>query len=115
MAAMLSWIGGARMNRKRKGSRNELKTKRYLEKEAGYQCTKAGGSLGAWDLIAIDRQGVLLVQVKSNRMPGPKERKRLQDFVAPDRPAVRKVIYIWIDHARKPAVWEWFPLLERWL
>ena len=95
------------MNRKRKGSRNELKSKRYLA-EKGYCCTKAGGSLGAWDLIAIDWKEVLLIQVKSIRMPGRAERKRLQEFVAP-LSGVRKVIHIWHDgDARQPEVRKWF-------
>ena len=40
------------MNHKAKGSRAERRAIRILE-AAGYLCTKAGGSLGLFDVIAI--------------------------------------------------------------
>jgi Holliday junction resolvase len=39
---------------KRKGARTERKVIRILE-AAGYYCTKAGGSLGVFDVVALDR------------------------------------------------------------
>lgn len=64
------------MSAKRKGTRNEHRAIRILE-AAGYHCTRAAGSLGAWDIVALGRQGVRLVQVKSNRNASPLEREQL--------------------------------------
>ena len=51
------------MNSKAKGTRAERRAIRILE-TAGYICTKAGGSLGLFDVIAIGRVDVRAVQVK---------------------------------------------------
>jgi len=66
--------GGAR---KRKGSRRELQAKALLEKQ-GYLVTKAAGSLGAFDLIAVGEVDVRLVQAKANRMPSRMEMETLR-------------------------------------
>ena len=98
------------MNAKRKGWRREDQARKQLEKE-GYYVTRSGGSLGAWDLVAIRRSWtaplgtvaplVRLVQVKSNRPPPRKEMKVLRAFdtfndnisrevwIYPDRKKVR--------------------------
>jgi Holliday junction resolvase len=52
------------MNTKAKGSRAERRAMRILE-AAGYVCTKAGASLGLFDVVAIGPMDVRLVQVKS--------------------------------------------------
>ena len=65
-------------NPKQKGNRNERKAKKILEC-AGYACTKSGGSLGAFDIIAENPLGVRHIQVKSNCVPSPVER---EDMVA---------------------------------
>ena len=62
------------MNSKSKGSRQERKVKKMLER-VGYVCTKSGGSLGAFDIIAESPLGVRHIQVKSNRIPDPVERE----------------------------------------
>jgi Holliday junction resolvase len=43
------------MNAKAKGSRNERRSIRLLE-AAGYACTRAAASLGAWDIIGVPGQ-----------------------------------------------------------
>lgn len=53
------------MNRKAKGSRREREALRILEKQ-GYNVTKSGASLGLFDLIAINKEHIRLIQVKSN-------------------------------------------------
>ena len=53
------------MNTKGKGSRREREVKKILETE-GYNCTKAGASLGIFDIIAINTEHIRLIQVKSN-------------------------------------------------
>jgi Holliday junction resolvase len=68
------------MNSKAKGARSELKVRDQLL-EDGWYVTKAGGSLGLWDLIAIHPGGTTrLIQVKTNRRPRPAERVKLLDF-----------------------------------
>ncbi|NIN66082.1 MAG: hypothetical protein GTO63_15585 [Anaerolineae bacterium] len=68
------------MNAKAKGARSERKVKKKLEK-MGYFVTKAGGSLGLWDLVAISKGGTaLVIQVKTNRKPSGKEMEKLQRF-----------------------------------
>lgn len=48
------------MSAKSKGSHNEHRSRRLLE-AAGYACTRAAGSLGAWDLIGIGSTDIVLV------------------------------------------------------
>jgi len=52
------------MNTKAKSSRAERRAMKILE-AAGYVCTKAGGSLGLFDVVAIGPANVRLLQVKS--------------------------------------------------
>ena len=65
-------------NAKGKGSRNELKSKLFLE-STGALVVKAGASLGAADLIAIwlDSDWEEIIQVKSNRLPAKDEKAQL--------------------------------------
>jgi hypothetical protein len=93
------------INAKKKGARNELKTRDWLEKR-GYKVTKSGGSLGEFDLVAINWEKILLIQVKSNRNASPKERKSIEDFICPDQ--CIKHIWIWKDYARRPKILAWF-------
>ena len=89
-------------NAKAKGTRNEHKSIRLLE-ACGYQCTRAAGSLGAWDLVAIGPMDVVLCQVKSNEWPGRVEMGIMQDFIIPPI-GVRKLVHRWRDRARTPDV-----------
>lgn len=61
-------------NAKAKGSRLERRSKADLEAR-GFLVTKAGGSLGVADLVALHPESgeVRLVQVKANRLPGAAE------------------------------------------
>lgn len=88
---------------KAKGSRNERKAVRVLE-AAGYSCTKAGGSLGLFDVIAIRSDSIRLLQVKSNRNAPPHEREQIELFKVPEH--CSKEIWIWYDYKRKPAITE---------
>jgi Holliday junction resolvase len=90
------------MNAKRKGTRNEHRTIKFLE-EWGFRCTRSGGSLGVWDIIAVGQVGVYLVQVKTNRKPTPKELAAMQAFKCPGE--VAKVLVIWRDRQREPECW----------
>jgi len=91
------------MNGKRKGTRNEHRTMRVLE-AAGYACTRAAASLGAWDIIAVGSQDIVLVQVKTNAWPGSVEMETLRNFPVP--PNCRKILHRWRDRQRLPDVKE---------
>ena len=52
------------MSSKAKGSRAERKAIKVLEAD-GYVCTKAGGSLGVFDVIALGPNAVRCLQVKA--------------------------------------------------
>lgn len=91
------------MSAKSKGSHNEHRSRRLLE-AAGYACTRAAGSLGAWDLIGIGSTDIVLVQVKTRDWPGSAEMERLKLFAAP--PSAKKIIHRWKNYQRLPDVKE---------
>jgi hypothetical protein len=91
------------MNAKAKGTRNEHRSIKLLE-TAGYSCTRAAASLGAWDIIGIGSTDVVLVQVKSNEWPRSAEMETLEAFQAP--PNARKLVHRWRDGQRAPDVRE---------
>lgn len=91
------------MNAKAKGTRNEHRSILLLE-AAGYQCTRAAASMGAWDIIAIGSQDVVLCQVKTRDWPGSVEMETLKLFPAP--PFARKLVHRWLDRQRLPDVRE---------
>lgn len=91
------------MSSKAKGTRNEHRSIRLLE-SAGYQCTRAAASLGAWDIIGIGSIDVVLVQVKTRDWPGTVEMETLKLFQAP--PFARKLVHRWRHRQRLPDVRE---------
>lgn len=89
-------------NAKAKGSRNERRTIKLLESQ-GYYCTKSGGSLGMWDIIAFNRNHIRLIQSKTNRPPPKCEMDTMSSFsIYP--PGTTKELWIWKDHQRSPEV-----------
>lgn len=91
------------MNTAAKGSRNERRSIAILE-AAGYACTRAAASLGAWDVIGIGSTDVVLCQVKSRDWPGSIEMETLREFRAPSQ--CRKLIHRWRDRQGTPDVRE---------
>lgn len=89
------------MNCKRKGAQREHKSIALLESQ-GYKCTRAAASLGAFDIIAIRSDLILLVQVKSNRWPGSEEMEQIAAFECP--PNCVRVIHRWRDKESEPDV-----------
>ena len=87
------------MNGKRKGTRNEHRSMAVLE-AAGYRCTRAAASLGAWDIIGVGSTDVVLCQVKTRDWPGTVETETLRDFPAPAN--CRKILHRWRDRQRLP-------------
>jgi len=90
-------------NCKAKGSRNERRSIRLLE-AAGYACTRAAASLGAWDIIGVGSTDFALVQVKTGDWPGSVETENLKLFPAP--PNCRMLVPRWRDRQRAPDVKE---------
>ena len=90
-------------NNKRKGTQNERKCMRHLESE-GYVCTRAAGSLGVWDVIAIRKDSVRLIQVKTNRRPGVAEMETMRNFECPK--SCSRELWIYADRKRLPVLVE---------
>lgn len=76
---------------------------RLLE-AAGYRCTRSAASLGMWDVVGVGPAGFVLCQVRSNRTPGPLERRELAEFPAPTN--CQKLIHVWHDRKALPVVTE---------
>jgi hypothetical protein len=96
------------INTKRKGNRNEYKSRKFLEKD-GYICTRAAASLGEWDLIGLRNESVVLVQVKSNKWPSSKEMEVLNSFfdiVCPRCGHIigKRILHRWDDYSRVPKI-----------
>ena len=90
------------LHTKRKGTRAEHRAIRILE-AGGYVCTKAGGSLGLFDVIAIDALSVRCVQVKSGRAYcSAIEREQLTLLAVPAN--VTKEIWRFPDYCRAPII-----------
>jgi Holliday junction resolvase len=90
-------------NAKKKGTRNEHRSMALLE-ASGYICTRAGGSLGVWDIIGISSRDVVLLQCKTRDWPGSVEMETLQEFKVPTN--CRKLVHRWRDRQQLPDVKE---------
>ena len=88
---------------KAKGSRRERQARDIL-RAAGYFVIKAGASLGEWDLVAFNSQGLRLIHVKSNRWPGSVEMEQMREFKAPDY--ATKEVWRFNDGHREPTIKE---------
>ena len=76
---------------------------RLLE-AAGYACTRAAASLGAFDVIGVGSTDVVLVQVKTRDWPGAAEMGQIERFPVP--PNARKLVHRYRDGVRLPDVRE---------
>jgi Holliday junction resolvase len=87
---------------KRKGSVAERKAIKLLEAE-GFVCTKAGGSLGVFDVIALGAESVRCVQVKSG---GARLSRGERQAIAALQlaPNVTKEYWSFRDYARAPLI-----------
>jgi hypothetical protein len=99
------------VSNKAKGSRRERQA-RDLLLATGHLVTKAGGSLGAFDLIAVpmggDKMYLRLVQVKSNAWPRPAERTELERLARLLTKTVCPSVEIWrYDYRRGLRVRRW--------
>ena len=79
------------------GPRKEVQAKKELEKE-GYYVTKSGGSLGAFDLIAINEKIIRAIQIKSTKVnlglkKYNKDIRKMKEVKLPDN--CKREIWIW--------------------
>ena len=91
------------MNAKRKGTRQEHRSKALLE-AAGYRVIRSAASLSEWDLVAVSATDMVLCQVKSRDWPGSAEMETLKLFPVP--PNCRRILHRWRDRQRLPDVRE---------
>jgi Holliday junction resolvase len=90
------------MNTKAKGARAERRAMRLLE-ALGYTCTRAGASLGLFDVIAIGPNDVRLVQVKAGGMYcSSVEREQITLFAVPAN--CTREIWRFPDRCRDPLI-----------
>ncbi len=90
------------MNTKGKGTRAERRAIRILE-AAGYVCTKAGGSLGLFDVVAIGPADIRCIQVKAGtaRLSGV-EREAILALTVPGN--VSRESWRFPDRCRAPLI-----------
>lgn len=87
---------------KRKGSRAERRAIRLLE-AAWYLCTKAGGSLGVFDVVALGPKDVRAIQVKAGGARLTRaERARIAALTL--APNVRSEYWRFPDYSRTPTI-----------
>ncbi len=90
------------MNAKRKGTRAEHKAIKAHE-AAGYVCTRAGGSLGAFDVIALGPDDVKAIQVKSGQQRLSRtEREQITTLQLCS--LVSRECWVYRDRARSPRI-----------
>ena len=97
------------MKSKQKGSRLERKTIFHLT-AAGYLCIRSAGSLGPFDVVAINSHGIKCIQVKCNTWPRPAERQTLRNAAKALPPNAVVECWKWDDGARKPII----KLISEW-
>jgi Holliday junction resolvase len=90
------------MNGKAKGSRAERRCMALLEAN-GFVCTRAGASLGLFDVIAIGARGVRCIQVKAGtRRLSALEREAIEQLRVP--PSCTKEYWRFPDRCRDPLI-----------
>ena len=96
------------MSNKRRGLDKERELKKLLESE-GFSCSRGRGSFGYFDIIAINKRIIKLIQVK--RVKGKyysfkKEIEEIRKFNNhPEN--VSKELWIWLDRIKgRKAGWE---------
>lgn len=90
------------MNTKAKGTRAERRAMRILE-SAGYICTRAGASLGLFDVIAVGPRDVRLIQVKAGtKYLSATEREAISALTVPA--SVSRECWRFPDRCRSPII-----------
>jgi hypothetical protein len=81
-----------------KGRRGEYQIIKLL-KSAGYDANRTAGSHGMYDVIAVNKTSVRLIQAKINEPITPADRETFQDFLVPKN--VSKEIWFRKDRQRE--------------
>jgi len=87
---------------KQKGYRTERKAADILRR-LDFYVVRSGGSLGPFDLVALRRDAVLLIQCKTNRGPSAEEVERIREF-SRALPSVRCEVWLFHDYAVEPEI-----------
>jgi Archaeal holliday junction resolvase (hjc) len=87
----------------RKGSHYERRAKRVLE-AAGYSVTRAAGSHGLFDLIAIGPTDIRCVQVKGGMRPTLSRAERIALAAVAMPPNASRELWAFRKHARAPII-----------
>lgn len=98
---------------KAKGTRWELECQKMLESE-GYWVTKAGGSLGVFDLVATGTKATLYIQCKCNDWAGPSERKAMTRLPSVKRDDVYIEVWRKDDYKPSPRIMFYDPRYMEW-
>lgn len=95
------------MNRYASGRRAEYKTMKFYEKQ-NYECFRAAGSHGPFDVIAIGRHDIKLIQVKKGRDLSTSERTVLEEQVRMFKcpPVCQKLLVEWKFRQTLPLIKE---------
>jgi hypothetical protein len=91
------------ISRYSKGRRREYQTIDWLQ-ERGFECVRAAGSKGVFDIVAFSFATVLLVQVKCNRKPSGDELLDMLAVPAPEN--ARRLVFVWTDGIARPKIGE---------
>ena len=100
----------AKINTRAKGRKNEIKAKKILE-AAGYdvELTKSPSKwaeqqdlFGLWDLMAVKKNEIRFVQVKSNRMVYGVDLEPYLEWQCPD--VCTKEIWVFKDRVKDPII-----------
>lgn len=75
---------GKASRNKARGTDREYKAIRLLKKRR-WQCIRSAGSHGPFDVVAVKRERIRFIQVKSKGIKlSPKEREEISNFECPD-------------------------------
>jgi hypothetical protein len=96
------------LNTVAKGSRNQLKTRKYLEEEGWIVYTVVRVKFkpdhdifGLFDHVAWKDGNIRFVQTKSNRCP-KSVLDEIREFETPN--GVTKQVFVWIDYQKQPDI-----------
>jgi len=78
------------INTKEKESRRLRSTKKHLE-TIGFYVVLSRASLGPFDLVAMNANGILFIQVKCNSWPDAAEEETIRNFNKCPKPYIKQV------------------------
>jgi Holliday junction resolvase len=85
-----------------RGRRNEYKAIKILT-TAGYYCIRSAGSHGFWDIIALSKTGIRLIQCKTNGHYNAIDIEKIQEF-KDYPPGCSKELWVFYDRKSIPTI-----------